>query len=154
MGTIFALLSLCAGNPQVTRPVVTVGTVFSSTLIVYALDNIENARHWLYNAHGIGSGWAFYLWDLIKHASERLQSLVSWILQKRLIPTTNNLLGPRHRRQRKDSWYTLNQPEDCHTFRATNSRNQTVKELAYSPQIPIGSVETIHKNCCRNTRTS
>ena len=29
------------------------------------------------------------------------------------------------------------------------SRNHAIKWLTYSPQTPLGSVETIHKNCCR-----
>ena len=33
------------------------------------------------------------------------------------------------------------------------SRNHVIKGLAYSPQTPLCSVETIYKNCCRNTRT-
>ena len=34
------------------------------------------------------------------------------------------------------------------------SWNHTITGLAYSPQKPMGSVETIHKNCCRSTRAS
>ena len=32
------------------------------------------------------------------------------------------------------------------------SSNYAVKWLAYSPQTPMGSVETIHNNCCRKPR--
>ena len=82
--------------------------------------------------------------------------------QKHFIPTKNNLLGPYHRRKRKDSGYAANQLEDCRwrktfqcvthnnsvveisptrnwdhlepsTFGAT-SRNHAVIELTYSPQ--------------------
>ena len=125
----------------------------------------------------IDSEWVIFTWGLIKPRIWTSVITCYWTLQKHFIPTMNNLLGPHHRRQWKDSRFGANQLEDCRwsqTFQCATqnssvvatsstrnwnhlepsmkwvtSRNHIVKELAYSPQTSMGAVEIIHKNCCR-----